>query len=152
MWLDRYMAIPFKDRGRDFAGCDCFGLYMLMLANEAGVALGEPDASHGVNAKVAAGKIEAATISGDWIEVARGNGAVVKRLAQKFDCVLMTAHVHVGMAVVASELHIGVALGKGKMIHTEYPAGCDWRSIDDETVVNRVRAIYRPKALTKVAA
>lgn len=147
MWLDRYMAIPFKDRGRDFDGCDCFGLYMLILANEAGVALGEPDASHGINAKVAAGKIEAACISGEWFEVARGDGRAVKSAAQKFDVVLMSAHVQVGMAVIASDLHIGVALGKGKMIHTEYPMGCSWVSLVADDVVGRVKAVYRPKAL-----
>lgn len=152
MWLDRYMAIPFKDRGRDFAGCDCFGLYMLMLANEAGVALGEPDASRGVNAKIAAGKIEAACISGEWFEVARGDGRAVKKSAQKFDVVLMSAHVQVGMAVIASDLHIGVALGKGKMIHTEHPMGCAFVSLDDADVSTRVKAVYRPKALLKVAA
>lgn len=152
MWLDRYMAIPFKDRGRDFEGCDCVGLYMLLLAHEAGVTIDEPNASHGTDAKAAGRKIESAILSGDWFEVVRGDGRAVKTAAQPFDLVLMSAHVRVGMAVIASDLHIGAALGKGKMIHTEYPSGCAWCALDADDVVARVRAVYRPKALMKVAA
>ncbi|MCL1940036.1 MAG: NlpC/P60 family protein [Desulfovibrionaceae bacterium] len=36
-WTDRYIGIPFKEGGRDFAGCDCGGLALLVLREECGV-------------------------------------------------------------------------------------------------------------------
>jgi cell wall-associated NlpC family hydrolase len=35
----KYIGIPFRDHGRDFTGCDCYGLVRLALLNEFGVAL-----------------------------------------------------------------------------------------------------------------
>ena len=35
----RYIGIPFVDLGRDFAGCDCYGLVRLALEQEFGKAL-----------------------------------------------------------------------------------------------------------------
>lgn len=34
MEIEKYIEIPFKDRGRDFEGCDCYGLARLFLENE----------------------------------------------------------------------------------------------------------------------
>jgi cell wall-associated NlpC family hydrolase len=35
-WVSRYVGIPFVSGGRDFAGCDCYGLIRLVLLNEFG--------------------------------------------------------------------------------------------------------------------
>lgn len=37
MNLSRYMSIPFKERGRDYDGADCYGLYYLFARDEHGV-------------------------------------------------------------------------------------------------------------------
>ena len=36
-WTDKYIGIPFVERGRDFNGCDCGGLVLLALKQELGV-------------------------------------------------------------------------------------------------------------------
>lgn len=38
-WVERYLAIPFKDRGRDAKGCDCFGLVRLVFAERCNIEL-----------------------------------------------------------------------------------------------------------------
>jgi hypothetical protein len=37
MWTDKYLGIPFREHGRDFKGCDCGGLVLLILREERGV-------------------------------------------------------------------------------------------------------------------
>jgi cell wall-associated NlpC family hydrolase len=38
-WVSRYVGIPFVSGGRDFAGCDCYGLIRLVLSEEFGLRL-----------------------------------------------------------------------------------------------------------------
>ena len=39
MSFDKYAVIPFLDGGRDFDGCDCWGLVRLIYKNELGIVL-----------------------------------------------------------------------------------------------------------------
>lgn len=39
MNIEKYIHIPFKSHGRDFEGCDCYGLVRLFLENEFGIVL-----------------------------------------------------------------------------------------------------------------
>jgi len=38
-WCANYIGIPFMPLGRDFSGCDCYGLVRLVLEQEFGLAL-----------------------------------------------------------------------------------------------------------------
>jgi cell wall-associated NlpC family hydrolase len=38
-WVDRYVNIPFQDKGRSLAGCDCYGLLALILREQFSVEL-----------------------------------------------------------------------------------------------------------------
>jgi cell wall-associated NlpC family hydrolase len=37
--FDKYIGIPYKYKGSDFSGCDCFGLISLIARNELGIIL-----------------------------------------------------------------------------------------------------------------
>ena len=142
--FDRYMAIPYRDHGRSFDGADCFGVCLLILAHEAGIGLADP------NAVVAT--VEAEIASGRWQRIAEGDGAAVKRQAQLFDLVVMSGHMRRGMAVVNADLHIGICIGVGRLIHSESESGCSCVAFDDPAIVRRVKAVYRPQALVRSAA
>lgn len=49
--IDKYIGIPYVSHGRDFNGCDCFGLVQLFLKNEYDIEMPEinsyDDASNG---------------------------------------------------------------------------------------------------------
>lgn len=147
MWLDRYMAVPFKDKGRAFDGADCFGLYLLLVTHEAKLALSDPGVSYGTNPNAVLRAIEAEIASGRWALIAEGNGAAVKSAAMPFDLVKMSAHLQAGSRVINSDLHIGCALGGGMLIHTEAPAGPQYCAMDEPDIINRVKAVYRPRIL-----
>ena len=40
-WAERYMTVPFCDLGRDWDGCDCWGLVRLVYGHELGIELSE---------------------------------------------------------------------------------------------------------------
>lgn len=39
MWWNQYVKVPFADRGRDWSGCDCWGLVRLVLQEQKKVSL-----------------------------------------------------------------------------------------------------------------
>lgn len=36
-WAEKYVGLPFVDGGRDWKGCDCWGLVKLILQTECGI-------------------------------------------------------------------------------------------------------------------
>jgi hypothetical protein len=138
-WTERYIAIPFKDLGRDFSGADCFGIYLLILQHEAGIDLADVRATYR-SPQAAIAAVEAEIVSGRWDKVATPD---------KFDCVHMTSHVERSGKIVKNELHVGCALGGGWMLHSELPGGPRLVRLDDPEVKNRVLAFYRPAALAQ---
>lgn len=142
--FDRYLAVPFVEDGRDFAGCNCLGLYALILANEAMVSIGVA-----LDARAEVGdlaeQVAAELATGRWRLIARGDGAAVKASAKMFDAIEMKVP-------EAATLHIGCALGDGRMIHTERGIGPRCLPLDHRAVRSRIVAVWRPLALMGVAA
>lgn len=143
MWLDRYVMIPFRDRGRDWSGVDCFGMHLLLCREEGGFALPDHDVSYERNTDAVRACIEREMIAGDWTLIAQGDGAAVKSVARKFDLVVMSAHVRVGSVVRSVELHVGTTVGDGMLIHTERPGGAQVLAMDDPPIRTRIKSVYR---------
>lgn len=148
-WVDRYMAIPFCKGGRSFDGCDCWGLYELILVHELGrdqapnfdgVSMKNPRAvQRAIAGAIAAGQFR--KIEGDRAAVAR-----------PFDAVLMLTHVGGKRA----DLHIGCALGDGRVVHTEAGIGPRCVHLTDRMIAWRftkpLHGIYRPAFLDRAPA
>ncbi|NCM96157.1 MAG: C40 family peptidase [Rhodobacterales bacterium] len=102
-WASRYVGIPFLDRGRTRAGCDCWGLARLIYSDELSIELpsyAEAYASAGETAELAA-----------LIDVERrGPWTPVDQIAA-FDLLLFRRGAH--------QSHIGIAIGARAFIHMQ---------------------------------
>lgn len=143
MTFDKYMAVPFVENGRAFAGADCFGLYALILAHELGLAVPDPDVSFSKDgARAVLHAFAAGVARGEWIEVAT---------PRIFDAVRMTGvHVLRGQAA-KSESHLGCYDGMGRVLHTELNTGPRLMPLDDPEIKGRFRGFFRPAVLLNVA-
>lgn len=133
-WSARYVGLPFRDLGRDWAGLDCYGLVRLVLAEERHVTLPgytEAYASTDERAQIAAA-LSGAAGQGPWRPVAIG-------MVRPLDVVLFS--------VLGRPLHVGLVVRRGLMLHISeghesriepYTAGA-WAP--------RLIAIYRHEAL-----
>jgi cell wall-associated NlpC family hydrolase len=134
-WMEKYVGLPFKDFGRDFAGVDCWGLVRLVLAHECGITV------------PSYGEISAEDLSGVAKEVAGESSREPWHPtvhARAFDVAVMhrrRAPVHVGiMADVTHVLHIERATNV-VLIEVTHPS-VSFRSI----------AYFRHRDLLDVAA
>src|SRR5690606_36967026 len=87
-----------------------------------------------------------------WITVAVGDGSVAKPVARLFDAVVMSGHIRTGNRVVRGDVHIGCALGDGRVLHTEPVTGPQIMALDDPRIIKRVKGVYRPQVLEEKAA
>ena len=106
-WVNGYVGIPWRELGRDRDGCDCWGLFRLIMAERFGVALPayggqgyrDRDDAPGVASLISTGLTA-------WIEVARRNpvtGMAPLGAERPGDGVLMRRRglpIHVGVANV----------------------------------------------------
>lgn len=116
-WSDKYISppIPFKPRGRDFSGCDCGGLVLLVLKDHFGVTARDTEKEYEDghfermtrdNRQILEGAIEDAMQ--EWVPVARED-------VKPGD-----------MAVFAPRgvpCHVGVVVSPGRMLHVDQCEG-----------------------------
>lgn len=137
-WLDDYMAIPFRDRGRDRQGCDCWGLARLILAERASIDVPPFDAIATDDTPAVAHTIAAER--GKFLEVERG-------AELPFDIVTMRAVCEVDGMAWGGEFHMGMVTMPGHLVHTERATGVQHVPFSHPTVRDRIRRIFRHPAL-----
>lgn len=134
MWAADYLRIPFRDKGRTRAGCDCWGLVRLVYAEQLGRDLPEfegvlPDDADAVPAAIASQK-------SIWHEVSFDE-------RREFDVVVMKARLVVDGKALSPEMHVGVVTPDLKILHTQLPFGVACVPADHPTVVNRIAGVWR---------
>lgn len=136
-FLEKIMRIPYKKCGRSYAGADCYGIVYLAFNDLLGIPLKpfdliEPDDAPAVSDAI---KVQSET----WLPVepdqTRTFDVVVLRSAYKSDGALRGADIHMGMA------------WDGRLLHTEERNGPMHIPFSHASVRNRIRRIYRHKAL-----
>lgn len=123
--LDRYMAIPYVDGGRDMEGCDCWGLLRLIYADHLNIVLPE-------HSDVSAFDLMAVF---KRVRDDRKEWQAVKE-PEPFDGVLMNERPN---SPVIS--HIGIVTPCGRVMHTNALHGVRVQSFEE--LASRVMGVYR---------
>lgn len=139
--LGPYLDAAYRRGGRQWPHVDCWGLYRQIVADHAGVALGEFD-----------GISESAAIA-ETVGLAMAAGTAWRRVAageeRALDAVLLKGLVRSGGAVLRLPIHIGCVVRPGWMIDIEGAAGATLRAFRGTPLANRVVGIFRPLALAR---
>ena len=148
-WTAGYVGIPFLDLGRDRAGCDCWGLVRLVIAEHSGVELPSLATSYGSEANADAVKetVEGERHSGTWQWIDAGD-------EQPFDVVEMSGAARVpGSGWVFGPLHVGVVVTSGWLLHVERgTAAVLARYREDQAIRRRILGFWRYGRLAADAA
>jgi len=139
-WAAGYLGIPFLDLGRDRAGCDCWGLVRLVLAEQAGLELPSLATCYGSEANAArvGAAVEAERCSGAWNRIDAGD-------ERPLDVVEMSGAARVpGSGWVFGPLHVGVVVASGWLLHVERgTAAVLARYREDQAIRRRVLGFWR---------
>lgn len=119
-WIARYLPIPFVERGRSFAGCDCRGLSFLILEHETGVRVPEPeDLYRGTGRRDLLGMAaHMKAVAARWREIPAQDGGY-----PMFSVLLFK--------VAGLPTHMGVSLGGRDFIHTQAGYGVRTGALDE---------------------
>ena len=133
VWARNYVGIPFVDYGRSIRGLDCWGLFRLILKEQANVNVPEYDTlGYLVGDKENNGRV--ATVmqedikKGIWLSVGPEDVRV-------FDGILLR--------ILGLPIHVGVVVSRGYMIHTEKGIDSCLERYDRAMWSKRITGIYR---------
>lgn len=125
-WVAQYIGIPFVSKGRTAAGCDCWGLVRLVLAEQFGVLVPSYDETYtDANKPTAAHAV--GTLRGiDFVELpyAEPGAAVVLR-------------------VKGLPWHVGIMVSQYCFLHVMRGIESVWERLDDLRWRNRVMGFHR---------
>lgn len=138
-WASGFIGIPFVDRGRDFRGADCWGLLRLVLQVRFGVEIPSYDDLyfHTRDFEAMHRIYDAQAKEDCWVKV-------MDRYERPGDeCAGDAVH----MRIDGRELHAGIIVAPGRMLHAHDGADSVIESIDGTAWRHRVLAIYRHRDL-----
>lgn len=127
-WYEAYLAVPFKDKGRDLDGWDCYGAMRFVLS-QTGISL--PAYDDVVDEQLALEAME-----NRWFQIQRFS-------LQAFDVVTM----HVPTKAGRFPFHVGVMVESAFMLHCEEKIGTVCVPLSDQSVNYRIDKFYRHKQL-----
>lgn len=131
-WASQYVGIPYKTHGRDRLGCDCWGLFMIVWAEQFGIHAPEyegADWHEGQKPQI---------IGKDAIEFASRFAPVTPGEERLGDGLLIRMRGH--------PFHVGVVLAPGWMLHTHEEADSVIENYRTMTWEKRIGGIYRYEA------
>jgi cell wall-associated NlpC family hydrolase len=136
-WVDKYVRIPFVQRGFDFAGCHCWGLVWLVYRNERRITLPKYDT-------INAAQIRAMLKAKDK-EIASGSWVPVEKPLREFDVVIMAGldKDENGKVVGTVERHVGIMASPYHILHIEEGINATCVRTNATLMRERMRKVYR---------
>jgi len=127
-WASVYVGLPYRDLGRDRAGCDCWGLVRLVYLHELGIEL----PSYAEDYVSAAEHAEIARLIGD---VEEGDAWREIEMVRPFDVAVFTRGVH--------RSHVGVMVDGAHMLHMAGRSRAVIEPIDRPRHASRLAGFHR---------
>lgn len=126
-WVADYIGIPYLERGRDRAGCDCWGLVRLVLEQQFQVSL--------------------PSLAGDYEAV---DDALTQRLIDSTSAAVsakpVTAPEPGDIAVLRVEgipAHVGIVVGGGNLLHVRRGTESHVSRLASSVIAARLEGFYR---------
>ena len=124
-WVRGYIGLPFRERGRDRTGVDCWGLVRLVYAERLGIVLpGYEEYASTVDREAIPGLIDAGCRRWTRVESAR-----------VFDVAVFDIH--------GRPMHVGLVLDEARMLHVERGKDACIERYDGSRWAPRLEGIYR---------
>lgn len=132
-WYDKYIGIPYANRGREMHGADCWGLAILVYRNELGLEL----PSYGeISAENLAQIYKTMVVDKDdqelWQEINLGDQL-------PFDICVMRGE------ATRRVCHVGIVIDKKKILHVEKGIDSVIVSVTDASIRERISCYRRHK-------
>jgi hypothetical protein len=122
--IERLLAVPYLDEGRDEAGADCFGIFRLFYRDVFGVLLDEFAGVRASDFRSVSRTIGTQKTAWPKVDLPRFGDAVVMRGWTERSTI--------------PDLHLGVVLDRRGVLHSERPIGCRVESLRDPQLAARV--------------
>jgi len=130
--IERFQRIPYRKDGRDWSGCDCWGLHRLYVREVNGIDLPAFDWVHDDDQASIETAIREQRQTERWVEVLSG-------AERACDLVMLEALA----GGEESPLHIGTVVGPGRVMHMTQRVGVMCVSFDHSTVRGKIGEIWR---------
>lgn len=127
-WVEKYIGLPFEDRGRSKSGCDCWGLVRLILKEEMGIEVIDFSNSYRDTADSKTIRQLIEEEEKQWIQIAFDEATLG-------DAIIMRYREY--------PMHIGLVLEPGVMIHTERGKEAVIERYDRLNWINKIVGFYR---------
>lgn len=127
-WCRKYVGIPFVSGGRDFTGCDCYGLVRLVLKEEYGISLPLLNSDYTNALSVAETKRlffeNVPLLCGERIKEPEEKAVALMNMCGRL-------------------CHVGLYAGEGYIIHSRHKVGVVCERLSSPQLAGRVEGLYR---------
>lgn len=126
--MEKYIGIPYVDKGRTFKGCDCFGLVKLFYRNELNIDVPDVAITADKPRRIFANFLN--EISKNWVEIDKPEkGCVIAMTANEQHPNLVT--------------HFALVIDDKQVIHTLNKIGSHLVRLDDDKIKPFIKGYYK---------